>query len=170
MNEDTFWQLVQTGDNFAEPQEIAENLKIKLAKLNNQQLAEFDRYFAIKMRYSYTWKLWGAVFVIAGCDSEYAFSEFRCWLISRGQEVFEKTCKNPDCLAGFNVIPVKDNQPWPYLDDYDLIPGLIFEERTGEELAFIPSGQNQPEGKRFKNKASALKLTYPKLFSLYWHQ
>ena len=168
MIESEFWQLVETQDPLAPPESVAAELKAKLSPLDNQALAAFDKYFNQRMRLAYTWDLWGAAFVIAGCDTEYAFAEFRSWLISRGRTIFERALKQPDDLAEYNVMPSVNSLPYPYLDDYDLIAGMLFEERTGEELAFIPSGQHQPQGKQFKDKARLLKTHYPKLFTKYW--
>ncbi|PAJ73017.1 hypothetical protein CJF42_18055 [Pseudoalteromonas sp. NBT06-2] len=168
MTEEQFWTLVQAPDFHASPNEIADNLKEKLEKLSDEKLADFDKYFNQKMRISYTWDLWAAAFIICGCNSEYAFSEFRSWLISRGRAIFDKTLEYPDNLAAYDVIPVKDDQPYPYLDEYDLLAGQIYEERTEEELPFISSGVDEPQGKRFKNKTKFLKLKYPELFKLYW--
>lgn len=168
MTELEFWQLVVAKDYLDTPENIGESLKQKLNGLTNDQLAAFDKYFSIKMRQSYTWELWGAAYVIAGCDSEFAFAEFRSWLISRGQTIFESALKTPDSLAEFEVFPFKNEMPYPYLDEYDLIAGLIYEERTSEELPFVPSGQDEPKGKRFKDKTKVLRTLYPKLFAKYW--
>jgi len=168
MTEEQFWTLVQAPDFHAAPEEIANNLKQQLETLSDEELADFDKYFNQKMRLSYTWDLWAAAFIICGCNSEYAFSEFRSWLISRGRAIFTKTLEYPDNLASYDVIPVKDEQPYPYLDEYDLLAGQIYEERNDDELPFVPSGVDEPQGKRFKNKAKFLKEKYPELFQLYW--
>ncbi|SFB96233.1 DUF4240 domain-containing protein [Pseudoalteromonas denitrificans] len=168
MTEDQFWTLVQAPNFHESSDEISEHLKLKLNDLNDDELACFDKYFNLKMRETYTWDLWAAAFIISGCNSEYAFSEFRSWLISRGKAIFNKTIENPDNLAGYDVIPFKDEQPYPFLDEYDLLAGQIYEDRTEEELPFIPSGIDEPSGKRFKNKAKMLKEKYPALFELFW--
>jgi hypothetical protein len=168
MNESEFWHYVTATDLKAEVEAVAETLKQKLIPLDNQALADFDKFFSIKMRQSYLWELWGAAYVTAGCDSEYAFAEFRCWLISRGQAIFEAALKNPDSLANHDIFLQKNDMPYPYLDEYDLIAGLIYEERTGEELPFVPSGLSEPKGKRFKDKTKVLKTLYPNLFAKFW--
>ncbi|ATC95004.1 DUF4240 domain-containing protein [Pseudoalteromonas tunicata] len=170
MTEQQFWQLVTANDFFADPEIIADELKSKLTTLDNDQLAAFDKLFSQKMRLSYEWSLWGAAYVIAGCNSEYGFSEFRCWLISRGQTVFETCLAQADNLADFDVVPVKDDLPYPFLDEYDLIAGMIYESRTEDELPFVPSGLSQPRGKRFKDKSKELKKVYPKLYQRFWTQ
>ena len=168
MIEAEFWRIVVPGDLLAQPDDVAAEFKLKLDQLSNSELTVFDKFFSIKMRQSYTWELWGAAYVVAGCNSEYAFAEFQSWLISRGKMIFEKALVNPDSLADFDIFHMKNGLPYPYLDDYDLIAGLIFEERTGDELPFVPSGQSEPKGMRFKDKTKALKALYPKLFAKYW--
>lgn len=167
MTELEFWQLVTAQDALASSDEIAGQLKAKLTPLSDQTLAAFDKHFNLKMRETYTWNLWGAAYLIAGCNSEFAFSEFRCWLISRGREVFDQTIACPDDLADFDGLSLKDGKAYPYLDEYDLIAGQIYEDRVGQELPFVPSGQDQPRGKRFKDRPKFLKASYPKLFRQY---
>jgi len=168
MTELEFWQLVTTNQALASSDELAEQLTQKLTPLSDEELASFDKHFSLKMRDSYTWRLWGAAFIISGCNSEYAFAEFRCWLISRGQIPFEQALKKPDSLSSLEIVLDKDGFYNPYLEEYDLIAGQLFEERTDQELPYIPSGQNQPFGKRFKDKRKHLKTSYPTLFDKYW--
>ena len=168
MNETQFWQLVTATDLTSNSDTLATSLKQQLEQLTEHELTAFDKHFNLKMRDSYTWDLWGAAFVIAGCNSEFAFAEFRCWLISRGEEVFKQALKKPDSLSTQQIMLDKEGFANPYLDEYDLIAGQIFEARHEHELPFVPSGQSQPRGKRFKDKAKGLKLNYPALFSQYW--
>lgn len=168
ITETQFWQLVTTTDPLASSDELAALLTKNLTPLNDEELAAFDKLFGQKMRDSYTWRLWGAAYIISGCNSEYAFAEFRCWLISRGQETFEQALKKPDTLSNLEIGLDKDGFFNPYLEEYDLIAGQIFEERTDQELPYVPSGQNQPFGKRFNDKRKHLKTSYPTLFEKYW--
>lgn len=163
-----FWQLVTVADRTAEPESVSERLKGLLTDLSDAQLIEFDKQFSICMRQSYTWELFGAAFVMAGCNDEYGFSEFRCWLISRGEAAFNAALENADSLADCTPVYHLNEQPYPYLDEYDLIAGLLYEQRNEDELPFVPSGLDQPKGKRFKDKPKFLKLVYPQLFAKYW--
>ena len=163
-----FWQLVTVEDKTAEPGSLSERLKMRLSNLTDEQLIEFDKQFSLCMRQSYTWDLFGAAFVMAGCNDDYGFSEFRCWLISRGEAVFNAALDNADSLADCTPVYHLNEQPYPYLDEYDLIAGLLYEERNEDELPFVPSGLEQPKGKRFKDKPKFLKLAYPQLFAKYW--
>lgn len=163
-----FWQLVTVTDRTSDPHSVSERLKELLSALSDIQLIEFDKQFSLCMRQSYTWDLFGAAFVMAGCNDEYGFSEFRCWLISRGESVFNTALDNPDSLALCTPLYYLNEQPYPYLDEYDLIAGLLYEARNEDELPFVPSGLDQPKGKRFKDKPKFLKQSYPLLFTKYW--
>ncbi|MCG9695519.1 DUF4240 domain-containing protein [Shewanella sp. Isolate11] len=164
LTEEQFWQLVTRSSLEQDQHSLAENLKSKLDALTNDELAAFDKLFSQKMRLCYQWSLWGAAYIVTGCDSEYEFAEFRCFLISLGQEWFEKVLAEPDVLGLLPQWPEKDGYAYPFVDEYDLIAGQIFELRTNEELPFVPSGRATPQGKQFSNKKKQLKATYPKLF------
>ncbi len=163
MTEIEFWQLVTRETSAQDQSSLADNLKSKLALLSDQELLEFDRIFGRQMRKSYSWSIWGAAYIITGCDSEYAFAEYRCFLISLGQEWYERLLANPDDIALLAQWPEKDGYPYPFLDEYDLIAGQIFEDRTGKELPFVPSGKLTPQGQKFTTKKKQLKIAYPQL-------
>ncbi|MXR69246.1 DUF4240 domain-containing protein [Shewanella sp. JBTF-M18] len=167
MNENEFWQLVTRSKPEQDQESLAAELKAKLNELDNQDLAAFDKFFSQQMRRSYLWSLWGAAYIVTGCDSEYGFAEFRAFLISLGQEWFERVLLDPDALAELPAWPEKDGYAYPFVEDYDLIAGQIYEDRTGEELPFVPSGQATPQGKKFSHKKKQLKATYPQLFQLF---
>ena len=163
MIEADFWALVTrtTADQMQD--DLADALKKKLSLLSDLELKAFDKIFGQQMRRSYTWTIWGAAYIITGCDSEYAFSEFRCFLISLGKEWYEKVLDNADALGQLAQWPMKDGYAYPFLDEYDLIAGQIYETRNDDELPFVPSGLGQPEGKKFSHKKKHLKSQYPEL-------
>lgn len=163
MTEVEFWALV-TRTEAAQPQEsLVQALKQKLTELSNEELKAFDKIFSQQMRRSYLWSVWGAAYIITGCDSEYAFAEFRCFLISLGQERYDVVITHPDSLARLSAWPEKDGYAYPFVDEYDLIAGQLYEDRTGQELPFMPSGKATPVGKKFSTKPKDLKQQYPEL-------
>ncbi|MDR6962291.1 DUF4240 domain-containing protein [Shewanella putrefaciens] len=163
MTEVEFWALV-TRSEAAQPQEsLVQALKQKLTELSNEELKAFDKIFSQQMRRSYLWSVWGAAYIITGCDSEYAFAEFRCFLISLGQERYDAVITHPDSLARLSAWPEKDGYAYPFVDEYDLIAGQLYEDRTGQELPFMPSGKATPVGKKFSTKPKDLKQQYPEL-------
>lgn len=165
MNQDEFWGLVTRSDATQSQESIVAELKAKLSSLSDDQLMAFDKWYGQQMRRSYTWDVWGAAYIVGGCDSEYAFAEFRNFLLSLGADWYDKIVSSPDLLADLPQWPEKDGSAYPFIDDYDLIAGQIFEDRTERELPFVPSGKSTPAGKKFNQKPKMLKKTYPKLSS-----
>ncbi|MGS0674941.1 DUF4240 domain-containing protein [Shewanella sp. 0m-4] len=163
MTESEFWELVTRTSPQQEQTELAEALKQKLSPLTNEELRDFDKIFGQQMRRSYSWSVWGAAYIITGCDSEYAFAEFRCFLISLGKDWYDKVIESPDALGSLTLWPEKDGSAYPFLDEYDLIAGQLYEDRSDDELPYVPSGQANPAGKKFSHKKKQLKAAYPLL-------
>lgn len=163
MTEVEFWQLVTRTNPEQSAEELLARLKDRLSLLDNESLKAFDKCFAQQMRRSYLWSVWGAAYIVAGCDSDYAFAEFRAFLISLGEDAYHRIVENPDALGDLTAWPVKDNYAYPFIEDYDLIAGQIYEDRTEQELPFVPSGKATPAGKKFSTKAKDLRKTYPRL-------
>ncbi|WP_394130244.1 DUF4240 domain-containing protein [Shewanella maritima] len=163
MTEEQFWQIVTRGSAQQSSQECIARLSAQLQTLNDEELTAFDKMLGQQLRRSYLWSVWGAAYVITGCDSEHMFTEFQCFLLSLGQDVYEDVIVNPDNLAKLEQWPLKDDYPYPFIEDFDLIAGQIFEDRTGDELPFVPAGTHSPAGKKFNNKPKFLRKAYPQL-------
>lgn len=163
MTEVEFWDLVTRSEPAQSQESLVEALKLKLSKLSDEELKVFDKLFGQQMRRSYLWSVWGAAYIIMGCDSDYAFAEFRAFLISLGQARYEAVIAQPDSLAKLTAWPEKDGYAYPFIEDYDLIAGQLYEDRTGKELPFMPSGKATPVGKKFSTKPKDLRQQYPEL-------
>ncbi|MCL1050101.1 DUF4240 domain-containing protein [Shewanella abyssi] len=161
MTESQFWELVTRTSPQQNQTDLAESLKQKLGPLSNDELRDFDKIFGQQMRRSYSWSVWGAAYIITGCDSEYAFAEFRCFLISLGKQWYDIVVAAPDELGKLLEWPEKDGYAYPFLDEYDLIAGQLYEDRGDDELPYVSSGQASPAGKKFSHKKKQLKTTYP---------
>src|SRR5688572_10742276 len=103
MTKDQFWQIIQrsldgSGGNIDEQ---ADALKEELSKLSLEEIVFFDQHVEACLREAYSRDLWGAAYIIAGGCSDDGFEYFRRWLISRGQEWFEKAMKDSDDLADY---------------------------------------------------------------------
>src|SRR5262249_60345691 len=70
-----------------------------LEELTPDEIVGFQRCFDECMAQSYHWDLWGAAYIIAGGYSDDAFMDFRSWLISKGEAVYNAAMKNPETLA-----------------------------------------------------------------------
>ncbi len=98
MTKDEFWEHIRATRRL-DPDEHAERLAARLAKLPVKEILSFGRWWQTMKARSYTWKLWGAAYLINGGCSNDGFEYFRNWLILRGREVFEAAVRDPESLA-----------------------------------------------------------------------
>lgn len=95
----SFWEWIHNSKQHGEEQ--VEWLTEQLAKLDKEEIIQYEIEFMNKMAQSYTSSLWGAAFVLMGGCSDDGFDYFRGWLISRGEEVFNQVILNPEFLAEY---------------------------------------------------------------------
>lgn len=99
MNNTEFWSLIEKSKSFEE--ERVQWLTEELSKRSISEIVDFEFVFQSYMNESYQSHLWGAAYLMMGGCSDDCFDYFRGWLISQGQEVYEKTLKNPEFLANY---------------------------------------------------------------------
>lgn len=165
MNERTFWEILEKVSQ--SPEDPNETLKSILAKLTTNDIEGFDTIYTEKLKSLWHWDNWAVAFIICGCNTEYDFLDFCNWCLLQGKEFNIKLSTKPDELFDYNF-PIKNSLPYPYIDELDLVPGLLFEELTGKELPYHQVVNFQPKGKRFKNKPKSLKENYSNLFNKFW--
>ena len=161
-----FWAVVEATTAKSNSQsEQAAALRSELEKLGVQQIEEFDRVFAQKMRKSYRWDLWGAAYVIHGGASDDGFEYFRRWLISRGRAFFEHAVANPDALA--EIIPADADASLEF-EEFSYVATEVWAAKTGRDAAQMPmeagGGSTGPAGKPFEEDETWLAAHYPKLW------
>lgn len=164
MELDRFWELVTAPHNTQD----CDYLKTRLSALSCEELAQFDGIYTKELRALWHWDNWKVAYVIAGCNSEYDFLDFCNWIISRGSEAISILITEPDELANKFAIATKDDLPYPFIDELDLVAGLLYEEKSQEELPYHSVVNFPPQGKKFKNKPKLLKAELPQLFNRYW--
>lgn len=99
MNEDQFWQIIQTAKRAAsDDDQQLELIATALQALEPDDLLEFQRIFNRLHKSSYRADLWGAAYIINGGSSDDGFDYFRGWLIAQGREVFTAALEQPDSL------------------------------------------------------------------------
>ena len=159
-----FWQLVTA------PAQCNDNsyLNERLQALGADEIAEFDALYSKELRALWHWDNWKVAYVIAGCNSEYDFLDFCNWILSRGPEAVAILTAEPDSLAEQFRITYKDTLPYPFIDELDLVAGLLYEQKSDDELPYHSVVNFLPQGKKFKNKPKQLKADLPKLYSQYW--
>lgn len=99
MSEDQFWSIVAASLKAAEDQDEQEGFLVKaLAKLPAKDIIGF-RLRTDKLLFdTYNDKMWCAGYIMGGGCSDDGFQYFRCWVISRGKDVYYAAKENPDSL------------------------------------------------------------------------
>ena len=101
MDTRTFWMLIGTAheNSGGDMDKQLELLIDALSQLPDQELMGFDRLLWDMMAKAYRADLWEAAWVIGcGCGDD-GFDDFRAWLISQGQNIYEEALRDPDSLA-----------------------------------------------------------------------
>ena len=139
MEDDRFWGLIgRTLVDEADPERQLESLREVLRELTASEIEAFERTFQVKLWWrSYSWDLWGAAHILNGWASDDGFEYFRCWLISKGREVFEKAVADPESLAGI----VAPDAVEPYRFEFELFANVtreVWTEKTGMDPLMDP--------------------------------
>jgi hypothetical protein len=96
-----FWELVDESRHRAKGHSVIQIalLKEMLEGLPPEEIVAFGHRFDELHARAYTWDLWGAAYLVGGGCSDDGFADFRGWLISQGEEVYESALANPESLA-----------------------------------------------------------------------
>lgn len=129
LDEDFFWGIIDnslvTTDNQDDQLQF---LNKEIVKLTPSQIIGFKLRTDKLLHYSYSSKLWCAAYVIIGGCSDDGFEYFRCWLISKGKEVYYNALKNPDSLIDINDLNECEFELFMY------VSVDAFKQKTGKEL------------------------------------
>jgi hypothetical protein len=77
------------------------------------------------------WDLWAAAYLALGGASEDSFLDFRNWLISHGQETYERVLTEPDSLA--DLTWDEDENDFGAAEAWSYAPVEVLEERGADE-------------------------------------
>ncbi len=131
MNEDQFWQIIQTAKRAAsDDDQQLELIEAALHELEPDDILEFQRIFDQMHRRSYHADLWGAAHIINGGASDDGFDYFRGWLIAQGREVFSAALEQPDSLEALFTTETEADFGCE-LEDMLGVAGRVWREKTG---------------------------------------
>lgn len=99
LDEDLYWNIIQNSIEKTTNQEDQELFLIaEIEKLTPKEMIGFRLRTDQLLYGTYNENLWCAAYIMNGGCSDGGFEYFRCWLISKGKEVFYKAKENPDSL------------------------------------------------------------------------
>ncbi len=162
MTETAFWGLISETRNAAgnDTGKQSELLKDRLSRLSPQAIVAFAQIRHQLDEGAYTWSLWGAANVIEDGCSDDCFRDFRGYLISLGQDAYEKALANPDSLA--SVAQDAETGNW---ENADNVAPDAYSSVTGGDFPLDDSDLSGPlRGTPIdENDTAGLLRRYPRL-------
>ena len=177
MDPGAFWKIVEdTRANSHNDDGFLRRISARLSKLTPEELLAYERRHSLLAAEAYTWKLWGAAYLMTGGCADDCFTNFRSWLMSLGRETFENALKDPDTLAdafghgGQRSIRVRVRS----FEEFESMAPELYEVKTNREMpdsVFRVGALQLPADERwdFDNKAE-MKKRYHRLFARYGGQ
>ena len=179
MTKDQFWRLVSDSRSSFFETEHSPNergmiegvmdhqvarLQEALEAFSPDQIVDFSRIFDDLMDRAYSWELWAAAHIMCQGCSDDGFSDFRAWLISMGEGIYNSALHNPDSLV--ELIDRKDVEYF-LLEEMAYVANKAHKKVTGTPI-IIPSRKMEgrpadPTGTRWKK--DDLQKRLPKLFA-----
>lgn len=150
IDDKTFWSIIDSAvsSNKAESDFNYDKLSARLRLMSAGEILGFGIAMQRAVNDAYSWKLWGAAYIINGGCSDDGFEYFRCWLIAQGSTIYHQARIDPYSLADY----IKNYKGSASIEDEDLLatPWMIFEEKTGSAndyewdigLLSEPAGEN----------------------------
>jgi len=132
MRTEDFWNLIAASKAKSDGsfEGHAEALYDALSALPEADIAAFDQLFYQMSRRADTWDLWGAAFIIGGGCSDDSFMDFRSWLISMGQGVYEAALANAETLAEVEIEDEYD----VFFEEFAYVASRAYEDKTGADM------------------------------------
>lgn len=166
MDKATFWRLIDSSRKKAKGDldEHVDALRERLQEFAPDEIVQFDRIFREYWNKAYTWNLWAAAYIIGGGCSNDGFMDFRGWLISKGEKIYEDAMADPESL----VKVVKEDDGDCQYEGFQYVASQAWEEETGKGLEDFPdSGVHhpaKPAGEPWSEDGGDLQKRLPKLW------
>ncbi len=96
-----FWKLIDDSRHEAggDAEAHVDTFASALDELEPNELVSFSHWYDDFYARADTWEVWGAAYIIGGGCSDDSFMDFKGWLISRGEKVYEAAIANVESLA-----------------------------------------------------------------------
>jgi hypothetical protein len=178
MDMDQFWQLIDQTQQASglDVEKQAALLTAALASMSLQEVVDYQHHFDRLHGHADLNNLYEVAALISGGLGDSSWSDFRAWLIGRGQTIYENALADPETLV--DVAPVEarwdaDFEAWDVTAELLLYSGYeAYQKITGDENAFPPrltdnelvdSGENLWKGcKSAEEHDRRVKAKFPK--------
>ena len=131
MSEESYWSIIDDSLKSTNNQEEQQTfLTTALGQLPPPEIIGFYLRTVEQLNETYTSEMWCAATIMNGRTSDDGFEDFRCWVISRGKEVYYKAKENPDSL----VSEVVEGRELYEFESFGYTAMDAYEEKTGDDL------------------------------------
>ncbi len=121
----------------------------------------FAGLFSAAYHRAYRWDLWGAAYIIGGGCSDDSFMDFREWLISMGQRVYDAALSRPDALAEVVRAPGIESC---FFEGFGYVAQEVLEAKgVSDQQLPLDAHPSDPAGERWQE------AELPVLFPALWH-
>lgn len=174
MNEGEFWKIINYASEVAgEDQEKEQQLIIqKLSEYPAEQIVDFELIFTKKLIAINDFEILAAATIIEGSITDDGWLYFKCWLVSRGETIYNETIKNPEYLASvtqMGVVADFESMLYVSTEAYKKSTGKTeVDESFPREIAFKKGLNYESDGARMVGKdwkPEDLPKLYPKLWN-----
>ena len=167
MDKKHFWSIIDKSSKPEGGQDAQVTaLRAALEELTPDEIVAFQRCFDECMAQSYHWDLWGAAYIIAGGCSDDAFMDFRSWLISKGEAVYDAALKDPESLA--EAVVDSDTNDDCQFEEFQYVASQVWERKTRKDLSRFPTLESEhpdsPAGQEWSEDGDDLERRFPKLW------
>lgn len=162
-----FWQLIEDA-NARSGNDAEQQVQLLAATLAERSIADIYAFGMLTRKYmwfAYRDDLWAAAFVIQGrgCSDD-GFTDFRSWLVGRGEKVYYDALQDPETLI--DLVEVKCDYGWAYGEiaiGVEFVDSDAYEKKTGQPMYHSPGNPSIPKliG-AFWDEEAALRM-FPKL-------
>jgi hypothetical protein len=167
MNKAVFWSLIDASRENAggDLDRQAADLRARVEQLDPDEIVQFGKLFSEYWRRAYTWDLWAAAYILGGGCSDDGFLDFRGWLISRGQRVYEAALRDPETLE--RVVNAEAGDECQY-EGFQYVAREAWEKKTRNRLGDFPAQEitqaDEPSGEPWSEEGDDLARRLPKLW------
>lgn len=131
LDEDLYWAIIEKSLQNSDNQDTQEEILIKeLGNLTPKEILGFRLRTDKLLNEIYTFKMCCAGYIM---NDEYCsddgFEYFRCWVISRGKDVYYNAKQNPDTL----IDEVSEDMEYYEFETFGYVAHTVFEDKTGKE-------------------------------------
>jgi hypothetical protein len=167
MNKAAFWKLIDGSreNSGGDLDEQVADLRARVEKLDPIEIVQFGKLFDEFWIRAYTWDLWAAAYILGGGCSDDSFLDFRGWLISRGERVYEEALRDSETLA--QVVDAEDGDECKY-EGFQYVAREAWQNKTRKRPGDFPASEvkqaREPAGEPWSEDGDDLKLRFPKLW------